>query len=192
MKIPTPYFIFESVFFPRRYDSLESQVIRQALSGATATSLDLLSFYIAITLGVHPMVAAVISIVVGLSTNFTITKFYVIGEVKIQKKKTWFQFFIYVLCAMVSLLIVQIFLLIFNVILGFYAFYVKLVTVPVVFIWTVFISRYVVFNKISKKTDIKDDECAKTDDITEDTEKVNGELLDTADVVKRATTSKTV
>jgi putative flippase GtrA len=130
------------------------------------------------------MIAAVISITVGLITNFAITKFYVIGEVERQKKKTWFQFFVYVCCAMISLLIVQIFLLIFNIYLGFYAFYVKLATIPVVFMWTVFVSRYVVFDKKGKHSDVNNNDDVNPKLQEEEAEELKDGYVDRAEVKK--------
>jgi putative flippase GtrA len=147
MRIPTLYFIYESLFHPHKNETIEAQFIRQILSGTATTLVDLISFYLSIKLGIHPMLAAILSFILAVSTNFTIGKFYVIGGVTKQKKKTLSQFILYTIYALISLGIVQFFLLLFHIFMNFDPLYVKIASVPIVFVWTLIVTRYLVFDK---------------------------------------------
>jgi putative flippase GtrA len=140
-------FILDALVHPKNDSSLKAQAVRQILAGAFTTVLDLLSFKLCLIFGIHPMVAAVISFCVGVLSNFILTRVYVIGDVAKQKKKPQFQLAIYVAACLVSLGIVQVFLLIFHFHFKLDPFVVKIMAVPVVFIWTVLASRYIVFDK---------------------------------------------
>jgi putative flippase GtrA len=140
-------FVFDSLLHPQKDETLQAQSIRQVLSGSASTLADIGIFWFSLTIGFHPMTSAVISFVFAALTNFTITKYYVIGGLKRQKKKTMLQLLAYFATALVSLAIAQLFLLVFSVILDFNPLYVKIVSVPFVFVWTVLSSRYFIFNK---------------------------------------------
>jgi SAM-dependent methyltransferase/putative flippase GtrA len=124
-----------------------AQAVRQALAGLIATSADVGVFKLCLMAGIHPMLAAVASFAAGTSTNFCLTRHYVIGEVRRQVRSLPVQFAAYLATGLVSLGIVQALLLVFHVLLGFDPFHVKLASVPVVFVWTVTSSRFLVFRK---------------------------------------------
>jgi SAM-dependent methyltransferase len=93
------------------------------------------------------MACAVLSYAAGLTTNFFLARHYVIGEPDRQLRSLPAQFAAYAATGLVSLAVVQILLLVFNVILEFDPFLVKIASVPVVFAWTVLSSRHLVFTK---------------------------------------------
>lgn len=147
MGTPLISFILDALINPRNDGSLKAQAVRQTLSGAVATSLDLITFKLCLIFGIHPMIAAVISFCVSVSSNFIITRYYVFGEVRRQKKKSTLQLVIFVAASLVSLGILQLFLLIFHFHFGLDAFFVRIITVPVVYIWTILATRYIIFDK---------------------------------------------
>jgi putative flippase GtrA len=147
VKLPLVGFILNSLTHPGQDNSLKAQAVRQVLSGTTATLMDLVSFKIALILGVHPMIAAVISFCFGTATNFTITRYYVFAEVERQRKRTSAQFVIYLLTCFVSLGIVQAFILVFHFQLGLDPLLAKVLAIPVMFVWTVLSGRFLVFDK---------------------------------------------
>jgi putative flippase GtrA len=147
MKLPIPSCILQALIHPSRDNSLKAQVARQFLAGFLTTALDVLTFNLCVVSGLHPMIAAVVSFSLAVLTNFTLTRYYVFGEVRRQKKKTVVQLIIYVLVCFVSLGIVQVFLLFFHFRLGLDPVLVKIISVPVVFIWTVLSGRFIIFDK---------------------------------------------
>ncbi|MDR2352985.1 MAG: GtrA family protein [Deltaproteobacteria bacterium] len=142
-------FFFDSVFHPRHDNSIIAQGARQIINGICATSADLGVFQGFVSIGLHPMLAALISFGVAATTNFFLTRYYVIGEVKIQKKPIFLQYITYVFSAICSLAIAQLFILIFHFGLGLAPFLAKLISVPVIFVFTLTLGRYVIFNKYS-------------------------------------------
>jgi putative flippase GtrA len=147
MIYPLACFIFESIFHPGKDKSLKAQAVRQILAGAATTVVDILIFKLCISAGVHPLVAAVISFCGALLTSFTLTRWYVFGDVREQKKKTAVQLVIYTLVSLVSLGIAQIFLLVLHFHFMLDPVLVKIMSVPVVFVWTIVSGRFIVFNK---------------------------------------------
>jgi putative flippase GtrA len=147
MRFPTPSFIFFSVFRPSENRSVESQAIRQALSGCLITLLDLLVFQSFIWLGLHPMAAAVVSFIIVVITYFLVTRYYVFGEVRDQKKSVLFQFLVYLSSALLSLGVIQLFLLVFFVWLGFDPLLVRIAAIPFVFALTFFAGKFLIFQK---------------------------------------------
>jgi SAM-dependent methyltransferase/putative flippase GtrA len=147
VRIPTPSFVFRSLARPGEDRSIEAQAVRQALAGLFATAADLGTFRLGLALLLHPMACATASFAVGTTVNFFLTRHYVIGEPARQKRSLPVQYLTYVATGLVSLAIVQILLLVFHLLLGFQPFHVKLASVPVVFVWTVLSSRFLVFVK---------------------------------------------
>ncbi|MDR1486798.1 MAG: GtrA family protein [Deltaproteobacteria bacterium] len=144
--------IWDSVFHPSQTDCLQSQVIRQAISGFTATVVDLSIFKGLLTLGVWVLLAAFFSSTISIIVNFNITRFYVYGHLSEQKTKTPIvQFVYYILTVSVSLGMVLVILQIFSVRMGYDPLLVKICAIPVVFIWTVVSGRYIVFRRTRKK-----------------------------------------
>lgn len=125
---------------------MAAQAVRQTLSGAITTSLDLLVFQIGLCAGVPVLVSALLSFCVAVITNFCITRYYVFGDVKRQRKSFRTQFFIYLPLCLVSLALTQVILIIFNLHLGWPPLLVKIMAVPVVLLWTVIAGRFIVFN----------------------------------------------
>jgi putative flippase GtrA len=93
------------------------------------------------------MVCAAASFAVGTTVNFFLTRHYTIGEPEKQDRGITVQYLAYVCTGFVSLAIVQAMLWGFHLVMGFDPFHVKLASVPVVFVWTVLSSRFLVFTK---------------------------------------------
>jgi putative flippase GtrA len=140
-------FFLNSLIYPKKDNSLKAQAVRQLFSGGIATLVDILIFKLCVVSGIYPMIAAVISFCLALLTNFTLSRYYVFGEVDRQKKKPAYQLLIYIPVSFVALGIFQMFLLVFYVYLGMDPVLVKIISVPVVFIWTIISSRYIIFDK---------------------------------------------
>lgn len=117
------------------------------VSGGVATLTDLILFKLFLLLAVSVLPAAVISGTAGTVLNFFGTRYYVYGETDKQKIKPWTQFALYIPAALISLGIIQVILLIFHLWLGFDPLLVKVAGVPIVFAWTVFNGKYIIFNK---------------------------------------------
>ncbi|MDR1080041.1 MAG: GtrA family protein [Deltaproteobacteria bacterium] len=147
MRFPTPSFAFRAVFRPSEDRSIEAQAVRQVLAGLVATLADLSVFRGCLALGLHPMVCAVASFVVGTTVNFYLTRHYTIGEPEKQNRSVGLQYVAYMGTGIVSLAIVQAMLGGFHLVMGFDPFHVKIASVPVVFVWTVLSSRFLVFTK---------------------------------------------
>ncbi|MDR1166477.1 MAG: GtrA family protein [Deltaproteobacteria bacterium] len=148
--MPSFRFIWASLFSPSRDSGVKAQAVRQIFSGAIATGADLLVFQSAIRLGFHPSLAAVFSFVVVASTNFTITRFYVIGETRVQTKPLAAQYPLYIATALVSLAIIQLFILVFYVYAGLAPILARIIAIPFVFIFTLLVGRLLVFKKAER------------------------------------------
>jgi putative flippase GtrA len=132
---------------PSKDNSLKAQAFRLVLAGGAATLVDLSVFKLCVVMGLHPMLAAVVSFCLAFLTNYFLTRHFVFGEVAKQRKKTSAQVFIYFLTCLVSLGIAQAFILLFHFRLGFDPFWAKVLSVPVVFVWSVISGRFIVFDK---------------------------------------------
>jgi putative flippase GtrA len=144
-------YVLNSIIHPRYDNSIKAQAIRQFLSGCVATLCDFFIFWFYITIELDPLLAAICSASASLVVNFFITRYYVIGEIHKQTKTVGAQFLVYVGTALVSLAIFQILLLVFHYWLDFDPLYVKIASIPVVYIWTLLSSRFIVFNKNNNK-----------------------------------------
>jgi putative flippase GtrA len=134
---------------PDKSDNIKGQAVRQIISGLTATLSDLAVFKLGLTLGIKILIAALISAVVSTVVNFSITKYYVFGQINRQKKRTRTQFIIYIFTVLVSVGLTQLILFIFSIKFGFDPMLVKVAAVPFIYIWTVLSGKYIVFNKKS-------------------------------------------
>lgn len=140
-------FVVDRIYSQTENISICLQVLRQILSGALATLTDVIMFQVSLWLGVQVMVAAVISWVFALVVNFCVTRYYVFGQIEKQKFNWLFQFLMYIPAALVSLGIIQVMLFVFVIKIGYHPLLVKILSIPVVFVWTVCSSRYLVFKK---------------------------------------------
>jgi putative flippase GtrA len=93
------------------------------------------------------MACAVASFAAGTSVNFSLTRHYTVGEPEKQDRGVLAQYAAYLAMGLVSLAAVQAMLGVFHLVMGFDPFLVKLASVPVVFVWTVLASRFLVFTK---------------------------------------------
>jgi SAM-dependent methyltransferase/putative flippase GtrA len=147
VKLPTPAFVARAITRPSEDRSIEAQASRQGVAGLGATIADVGAFRSFLALGVHPMACAAASFAVGTTVNFFLTRHYVFGDTRRQRRSLPAQYAAYVGAGLVSLAIVQLLLLVFHFRLGFDPFRVKLASVPVVFVWTVLSSRFIIFVK---------------------------------------------
>jgi ubiquinone/menaquinone biosynthesis C-methylase UbiE/putative flippase GtrA len=147
VRFPTPSIVLRAVFRPSEDRSIEGQAVRQLLAGLAATLADLSIFRLSLALGLHPMWCAVSSFAASVTVNFFLTRVYAIGEPERQDRGIAVQYAAYVATGLVSLAIVQLMLGVFHLRMGFKPFNVKLASVPVVFVWTVLSSRFLVFTK---------------------------------------------
>ncbi|MDR2443870.1 MAG: GtrA family protein [Deltaproteobacteria bacterium] len=143
--------LVNSLLRPDKSDNIKGQAFRQIISGFTATVVDLAVFKLELILGVNVLLAALVSAGASTLVNFTITKYYVYSQVDRQKKRTRWQFILYIFTVLVSIGLTQLILLIFSIKHGFDPFLVKIGAVPFVYIWTVLSGKYIVFNKYSKE-----------------------------------------
>jgi putative flippase GtrA len=137
----------------KRTDDIRGQTFRQIISGSMATAADLLVFKLCLVLGVHVLWAPVVASTVGMLVNFVVTRHFVYGETERQKKSAWLQFALYAPSAAVSIALTQLILLVFSVILSFDPMVVKIVSVPLVFVWTLLSGKYLIFTKKKKTGD---------------------------------------
>lgn len=140
-------FIVNSLVQPSQYKSMPSLGLRQVVSGAATTIVDLVVFQAALWLALPIWVAATNSFICAVLINFCITRFYVFGETKRQRKPVRIQAILYIIASLVSLAIIQVVLYVFAVRLGWPPLPVKIMAIPVVFGWTLFAGKYLVFNK---------------------------------------------
>jgi putative flippase GtrA len=139
--------LISSLLSPDKSDNIKGQAVRQILSGFLATITDLAVFQVCLKLDIKVLAAALIAQTFSAVVNFIITKFYVFGHVDRQKKKSRVQFILYIFTVLVSIGLTQLFLLIFSLWLGFEPMLVKIISVPFIFIWTLFCGKYIVFDK---------------------------------------------
>lgn len=140
--------IVEILFHPSRDQSLRAQAIRHLLGGAIVAVIDLSVFQWALVwLGAPASGAAFISWVISLITSWIVTRWYVFGEVKRQKRNVLFQLFLFCGVALVSLGIIQVCIFIFTNYLLVAPLVAKILSLPIVFMWTLSVSRCIVFSK---------------------------------------------
>jgi putative flippase GtrA len=139
------HFIQESLCFPGRNRSIAAQSVRQALSGGLATLVDLSSFQLILWLGVNIFLSASFSFLLALFTNFFISRNYVFASTGKHEHTCLKQFIVYVFSAIITLGIIQLFLLVFAVYLTFPPILAKILALPPVFVFTLFFGRFLIF-----------------------------------------------
>ena len=153
MAISTVKRIIESLLHPAENDALKDQAIRQMASGAVTTLADIGAFKIGLLSGLHVLVASFFAMALAIVINFAITRRYVFGEIQRQRKGALVQFLIYVPAALVSIGLTQAVLFLFCVKMNLSPMPIKvLVAVPLVFLWTLFCGKYLIFNKREDST----------------------------------------
>lgn len=145
--------ITKSLSRPAECQTLKDQAIRQAASGAAATLADISAFKLCLVIGLHVLIAALISMTLALLVNFAISRRYVFGEVELQKKRAMVQLALYVPAALAAIGLTQLVLYVFNMRLGMDPMLVKIfVAVPLVFLWTLLCGKYLLFDKRPNST----------------------------------------
>ena len=148
MSAPIIKRIWDSVLHPGETDNLQSQAIRQTLSGGAATIVDLLVLQLGLALSIPVLLAALMSNSLASFVNFVIIRHYVYGQTERQKKSVWTQAVLYVPAVLVSMGLIQLSLLILSVWLGFHPMLVRIfVCIPVVFCWTLISGKFLIFDK---------------------------------------------
>jgi putative flippase GtrA len=140
-----------SIFRPSQNQRFGSQFVRQILSGALATSVDLLVFHIGLAWSLSAQAAALISVFSGAVVNFLITRYYVFGHIQEQKKDILTQITFYIPAVLVSLGLTQLIIYVFHNQLGWNPMLVRAGAVPVVYLWTVLCGKFIIFNKAQSK-----------------------------------------
>lgn len=138
-------FLFESLLHPKENESTRAQALRQILSGAIATFIDLLTFQISLWAALSIFTAACNAFLAGTSANYIISRYYVYGQVGRQKLSKKKQLPLYFATAVVSLIIMQAGLWFFAVKLGILPIAAKIIMVPIVYIWSFASSKFFVF-----------------------------------------------
>lgn len=137
--------ISSDLLFPGRDSSLFAQAVRQIINGVTTSVLDITIFQILIWGRVNIFLAATISTLLGLVLNFSIARWYVFSAPQQLQVPAWKQFGRYLLTCVGSLGIIQAMLLIFASLLKFHPTVVKLMCLPVIYVYGLLISRRFVF-----------------------------------------------
>lgn len=147
----TPSFpsrLLESLLHPRRNGALKDQAVRQMASGAVATLADLCVYKMLLMASAHVLLAALIAVFSGAAVNFTITRYYVYGEVGRQSLPAKIQMLLYAPAVAVAIGITQLILYLLSVRRGLDPMLVRIfVCVPVVYFWTLLSGKYLIFNK---------------------------------------------
>ena len=130
------------IVHPHPFPTVKEQTVRQTVSGAITTALDLIGFQALIWIGVCPYFAAIITFCLTVLTNFSLTRWYVF--VDFRRTDIISDFFLYSLSCLGSLLIVQVCLILFFGMAKFTPFTAKLLSIPVLFMWTIVFSRIIV------------------------------------------------
>jgi putative flippase GtrA len=139
------HFVQESLCLPARNCSVAAQSVRQALSGSLATLVDLSSFQLILWLGVNIFLSAFFSFILALLTNFFIGRNYVFASTGKHEHTCFKQFIVYSFSAIITLGVIQLFLLVFTVYLMFPPILAKILALPPVFVFTLLSGRFLVF-----------------------------------------------
>ncbi len=138
--------IFSSALRPGKNQSAFALTVRQAIAGAITTVVDLGSFQCAIWLGISMYLSAAISMVLAFVVNFSITRWYVFGEIAKQKQPLWRQLGMYAIVAAVGIGIIQLSLwLLTDMMKALSPILAKTCAIPIVFMWTLFANKRLVF-----------------------------------------------
>ncbi|SBW10921.1 putative membrane protein [uncultured delta proteobacterium] len=124
--------------------------IRQICSGAITTLVDLAVFQtLYLTSPFQLYVIISLSFVVAVFTNYAITSRYVFYHIKKFKLGAAKRIIVYFFVCFVSLAITQAVVHVLVGMVGFYPLFAKCVSIFVVFIWTLFASKTIVFCDIN-------------------------------------------
>jgi putative flippase GtrA len=146
-----PYASLKSIrnllFNPGENNSGAARALRQAVSGSCSSAADLLAFQSLLWIGVPVLLAALISFCLAFAVNFCGMRYYVHGEVEKQRKNAAVQLALMLVASLVPLAVIEGMLLLFSLRLGWPPLLVKILVLPLLFVWTLFAGSRIIFNK---------------------------------------------
>lgn len=137
--------IFDSLLNPESKNTIFAQTIRQGISGGITTIADLVVFQVLVMMDVSIYIAALCSGLLTFGIQFTLTKFYVFKNKSRRAVPGQLMQFIFVF--VVFLLILEVCLFVFTSYLAVSPLVAKIMSIPIIFTWTVIANRLIFIKK---------------------------------------------
>lgn len=129
------------VLHPGREPSLRAQSVRQIFCGAVATLCDIAVFQLLVWLGHNPYIMAMLAFYVGTFVNFFLTRCYAFGDTG--RSYLWSDLALYCANALLSLCLAELCIWFFHGVCLLSPFWAKVLSVPIVFVWSIIASRLI-------------------------------------------------
>lgn len=130
---------------PAQNPSIRAQTVRQTLCGAVATACDIAFLQLLVILGANAYLAAGLGFFIGMIVNFFLTRCYAFADR--QASHLGSDFVLYVMSNACGLLIAEVCILFFHGFLELSPLWAKLLSVPIVFVWSLLASRLIFHGK---------------------------------------------
>ena len=130
---------------PSKHPSLKAQTMRQLVSGAIATIVDLGCFQLLVYFTINPYLANLMSLYVGTFVNFVLIRCYVFADFRRAFLIT--DFCLYCANAVVVLVIQEACIGVFYGFINLSPLWAKIFSVPIVFIWSIISARFIFIGK---------------------------------------------
>lgn len=127
---------------------LKRQIARQAFCGFLTTLIDIFLFQLLISLGYNAYFVTVLTFYAAVIVNFTLTRLYVFSD--FCKKHLFSDFGLYCVSCLGSLILSELCLLLFHGFLLFNPLIAKILSLPLIFSWTVVTSRLIFIGKLKQ------------------------------------------
>lgn len=135
----------EYLLHPAQDPSIKGQTVRQTLCGAVATVMDITVLQFLVMLGANAYLATGLGFFIGMIVNFCLTRCYAFADR--QADHLGSDFVLYAMSNGCGLLIAEACILFFHGFFDLSPLWAKLLSVPIVFAWSLLASRLIFHGK---------------------------------------------
>lgn len=130
--------------FYQRNKALVVQLLRYAVVGGVAFVVDYGSLWLLTeVVGLHHLVSAAISFILGLICNYVISTAWVFGESKVSNR--WVEFVIFSIIGVIGLGLNELIIYLCTDVCGLHYMLSKIISTVIIFFWNFFARRFILF-----------------------------------------------
>jgi putative flippase GtrA len=142
-----------NILFKVKTHNILIQFFRYLFVGGTAFLIDyLLLIFLTDNIKVHYLVSAVISFIIGLTVNYSLSKLWIFNN-NMQERNVFLEIFVFLITGLIGLLFNELILWIFTEKIMISYKLSKLISAFIILLWNFLSRKYILFNNNPKESE---------------------------------------